>query len=481
MESIWSQTCSIKERASLPGDISAEIAVIGAGMAGVLIASALQEAGAQVVVLEANRIASGQTRNTTAKITSQHGVIYRKLTRSLGAAKAKQYATANEAALEEYRRIVKTQGIDCDFAEQSAFVYGDDLNALREEQIAAKTLGLPASLTENTALPFPAAGAVRFDHQAQFHPLKFLEAVSAPLTIYEKTPVQTVEDHRIGTPLGTVTAEKIIFACHYPFVNFPGMYFARMHQDRSYVLALENAQFPDGMWIFAPGEENAYSFRHWNDLLLLGGGGHRCGENSAGGQYDALRKKAQEWFPGCREKAFWSAQDCMTADGVPYIGSYAESRPEWYVATGFQKWGMTGSMVSAMILRDRICGRDNPYAEVFDPGRFDLKTVSGIAEESAHAAKGLAKRFFKVPNDQASQIPPGHGGIALCHGEKTGVYKDENGTLCPVDIRCPHLGCQLEWNPDEQSWDCPCHGSRFDRRGKLISGPAQTDLDTEEA
>lgn len=481
MDSIWSQTCLIKARETLPGDISAEIAVIGAGMAGVLIASALQETGARVVVLEANRIASGQTRNTTAKITSQHGMIYRTLTQSLGAAQAKQYAMANEAALEEYRRIVKAQGIDCDFEEQSAFVYGDDLKALREEEIAAKTLGLPASFTENTALPFPAAGAVRFDHQAQFHPLKFLKAVSAPLTIFEKTPVQTVEEHRITTPHGTVTAEKIIFACHYPFVNFPGMYFARMHQDRSYVLALENAQFQDGMWIFAPGEENAYSFRHWNDLLLLGGGGHRCGENSAGGQYDALRKKAREWFPGCRERAFWSAQDCMTADGVPYIGSYAESRPDWYVATGFQKWGMTGSMVSAMILRDRICGRDNPYAEVFNPGRFDLNTVSGIAEEGAQAVKGLAKRFFKVPEDQAKQIQPGHGGIVFYHGDKMGVYKDENGTLCPVDIRCPHLGCQLEWNPDEQSWDCPCHGSRFDRRGKLISGPAQTDLDTPEA
>ena len=480
MDSIWTQTCRIRERESLSGDTSAEIAVIGAGMAGVLIASALQETGARVVVLEANRIASGQTRNTTAKITSQHGIIYRKLTQSLGAAKAGQYAMANEAAVKEYRRIVKAQGIDCDFEEQSAFVYGDNLKALREEEIAAATLGLPSSFTERTALPFPAAGAVRFDHQAQFHPLKFLKAVSEPLTIYEKTPVQAVGAHRITTPRGTVRAEKIVFACHYPFVNFPGMYFARMHQDRSYVLALENTQFPDGMWIFAPGEKNAYSFRHWNGLLLLGGGGHRCGENSAGGQYEALRKKAREWFPNCRESAFWSAQDCITADGVPYIGSYSESRPDWYVATGFQKWGMTSSMAAAMILRDRICGRNNPYAEVFDPGRFDLGNVSGIAEESAQAVKGLAKRFFKVPEAQAEQIPPGHGGVVFYHGDKTGVYRDESGTLRPVDIRCPHLGCQLEWNPDEKSWDCPCHGSRFDCRGRLISGPAQTDLGTAE-
>jgi len=479
MESIWSQTCQIEERPTLPGDAETEVAVIGAGMAGVLIASALQEAGKRVVVLEAGRIASGQTRNTTAKITSQHGAIYRKLTDSLGEDSARQYAMANEAALAEYRRIIDENGIDCDFEEQSAYVYGDDPEALRAEAEGAAALGLPTSFTEKTALPFPVAGAVRFEHQAQFHPLKFVKAMAEPLTIYEKTSVQTVEEHRLITNCGTVTAEKIVFACHFPFVNFPGLYFARMHQERSYVLALKNAPSMDGMWIFAKGEANPYSFRTWNGLLLLGGGGHRCGENSADGRYDELRQRAREWFPQSREAAHWSAQDCMTADGVPYIGQYAASRPDWYVATGFQKWGMTTSMVSAMLLRDSICGRDYPYAEVFDPGRFDLETVTGVAEESGQAVKGLARRFFQIPAETAKKLAPGHGGVVFLDGEKVGVYKDEDGTLYPVDIRCPHLGCQLEWNPDEKSWDCPCHGSRFDRFGNLISGPAQTDIHAE--
>ena len=479
MESIWSQTCQIEERPPLPGDAETEVAVIGAGMAGVLIASALQEAGKRVVVLEADRIASGQTRNTTAKITSQHGSIYQKITRALGEDIARQYAMANEAALAEYRRIIAEKGIDCDYEEQSAYVYGDDPEALRAEAECAAALGLPASFTDKTTLPFPTAGAVRFEHQAQFHPLKFLKAIAEPLTIYEKTSVQTVGDHRLITDRGTVAAEKIVFACHYPFVNFPGLYFARMHQERSYVLALENAPPLDGMWIFADGSANPYSFRTWKNLLLLGGGGHRCGENSAGGRYDELRQRAREWFPQSREAAHWSAQDCMTADGVPYIGPYAASRPDWYVATGFQKWGMTTSMVSAMLLRDRICGKENPYAEVFDPGRFDLETVTGVAEESGQAVKGLARRFFRIPAETAKKLAPGHGGIVFLDGEKLGVYKDEDGTLHPVDIRCPHLGCQLEWNPDEKSWDCPCHGSRFDRFGKLISGPAQTDIHAE--
>lgn len=474
MESIWSQTCEIKERAPLSGDLKTEVAVIGAGMAGVLIASALQEAGKRVVVLEADRIASGQTRNTTAKLTSQHGMIYRKLAQTLGMDAARQYAAANEAALAEFRRMIAERQIDCDFETQDAYVYGDNAELLRVEAEYADALGLPASFVEATELPFPAAGAVRFARQAQFHPLKFLRAVAEPLTIYEHTRVQEADGHRLVTEHGTVTAEKIVFACHYPFVNFPGLYFTRMHQERSYVLALENAPKLDGMWVFADGASNPYSFRMWNGLLLFGGGGHRCGENRSGGRYDKLRRKARVWFPRSREAAHWSAQDCVTADGVPYIGQYAASRPDWYVVTGFQKWGMTTSMVAAMLLRDAVCGRENSYAKVFDPRRFDTETIPGVLKEGGKAVKGLTKRIFQIPAEAVEDLAPGHGGVVSLDGEKVGVYKDEDGKIYPVELRCPHLGCQLEWNPDEESWDCPCHGSRFDKYGELISGPAQT-------
>ena len=479
MDSIWAQTCHIKERTPLSRDMETEVAVIGAGMAGVLIASALQEAGKRVVVLEADRIGNGQTRNTTAKVTSQHEMIYRKLTETRGAEMARQYAMANEAALSEIRRVIIERKIDCDFETQDAYVYGDDSDNLRAEAKCAAALGLPASFTEKTELPFLAAGAVRFTHQAQFHPLKFLKAMAEPLTIFEHTRVRDVKKHQLVTEHGVVTAEKIVFACHFPFVNFPGLYFARMHQERSYVLALENSKAMDGMWIFADGVTNPYSFRTWNHLLLLGGGGHRCGENSKGGRYDELRRKAREWFPQSREMAVWSAQDCMTADSVPYIGQYAASRPDWYVATGFQKWGMTTSMVSAMLLRDSICDKENPNAAVFDPGRFDTSMISGIACESGHAVKGLTKRLFQIPAETVQKLAPGQGGIVSLDGKKLGVYKDEDGTIYPVDHQCPHLGCELEWNPDEKSWDCPCHGSRFDRYGTLISGPAQVGTNAE--
>lgn len=474
MKSIWSQSCNIRERECLPGNLEVEAVIIGAGMAGILTAFALQEAGCQVVVLDAGQIGSGQTRNTTAKITSQHGMIYQKLTQTLGMDAARQYAQANQSAVRAYEAIIKAKHIDCDFAVRSAYVYGNDARLLQEEAQAAIGLGLPASFVTDQKIPAPAVGAVKFEHQAQFHPLKFLKPISDGLTIYEHTPVQNVEGDLLTTPYGTVKAKHIVFACHFPFINIPGMYFARLHQERSYVLALDNAPQVEGMYICA--EEGGWSFRNYGELLLMGGENHRSGENGQGGRYEHLRQKAREWFPESREVAHWSAQDCITPDGVPYIGRYAASRPNWYVATGFQKWGMTTSMVSAMILRDMICGKESPYAQVFDPGRFEAAALPGMAADGGQALKGLVKRFFQIPAEAASEIPPGHGGIVFLNGEKVGVYKEDNGTLHAVDIRCPHLGCQLEWNPDEKSWDCPCHGSRFDRYGRLISGPAQEDI-----
>ena len=474
MESIWTKTCAIPPREALRGDVETEIAVIGAGMAGILIAAALQKEGRRVVVLEANRIGSGQTRNTTAKITAQHALFARKLIETLGEDRAKRYAAVNLAAVRAYRDIIRSEGIDCDFEETNAFVYSDDVKRLEQEAEAQARLGLPASFVRDPDVPGGAASAVRVERQAQFHPLKFLKAVSEPLTVYENTSVRRVEDHRLFTGGGKVRAERIVFACHYPFVNFPGLYFARMRQERSYVLALENAPCPDGMWIDAG--DSGYSFRKYGDLLLLGGGAHRTGENRGSGRYEELRVRAAEWFPGSHEVARWSAQDCMTADGAPYIGAYAKNRPDWYVTTGFQKWGMTGAMVSAMLLRDAICGRENPYAEAFAPARFGAATARGVADESGHAIKGLTKQVFQIPAGQAARLPRGHGGIVFLHGKKVGVYKDEDGVVHAVDNRCPHLGCQLEWNPDEKSWDCPCHGSRFDFRGNLISGPAQKGL-----
>lgn len=474
MASIWSESCAIPRRERLTRDIETQVAVIGGGLAGVLTTYRLRQAGKQVVILEADRIASGQTRHTTAKITSQHGLIYHHLVDVLGVEKARQYGLANEAAIQAYRTIITSEGIDCGFEELPSYVYSHTSQPLREEAEAAALLGLPASFVPSIDLPVRAAGAVRFERQAQFHPLKFVRALARTLTIYEETPVLTVEDHRITTREGSVTAEQIIFACHFPFVNVPGFYFARMHQERSYVLALENAPRIDGMYLGIG--KDGYSFRRAGHYLLFGGEGHRTGENSQGGRYQRLENKARALFPDSRVAARWSAQDCITPDRVPYIGRYAASTPDWYVATGFGKWGMTSSMVAALLLTDQLQGVEHPWTPVFAPDRYDKRVLPAMAKETGQAVKGLTRQLFQFPQEASGSLPAGHGGIVSLDGKKRGISKDSAGDESAVSIRCPHMGCQLEWNPDEHSWDCPCHGSRFDCHGRRLSGPAQEDI-----
>ncbi len=478
MESIWSKTVSIKNHPTLQGDLTVEAAVIGGGLAGILTAFFLKQRNVKTVVLEAAQVGSGQTKNTTAKITSQHNLIYNKLIGSFGEDEARQYAQANEQAIQEYRRIIKEQSIDCDFQEFPAYLYSQneqDVPKLQQETDAAKRLGIDAEFTSETELPFSVAGAVKFHGQAQFNPLAFLQTISSDLDIFEHTKVITVEGNRIVTDQGTVTAKYIVFATHFPFLNVPGFYFARMHQERSYVLALEDAAELNGMYLGV--DDQGLSFRNFNRVLLLGGGGHRTGENSAGGKYSFLRQQAKQLYPQSREILHWSAQDCMTLDCIPYIGQFSSSTPDWYVATGFGKWGMTSSMVAAKLISDEITGVENPHSKVFSPLRFTPSaSMKTLVTDMGQAVKGLSRQVFSLPAEDAQAVPVGHGGVVEYEGEKVGVYKDEDENVFVVSTQCPHLGCQVEWNPDEKSWDCPCHGSRFDYKGNLIDNPAQTNL-----
>ena len=476
MRSIWTEQTSIPPRAALEGDRQADVAVIGAGLAGCLTGHLLQKEGLNVVVLEADRIGSGQTGGTTAKVTSQHGLIYDRLITQLGPELAGQYARANQRAVEQYGALVETEGIACDFQRTPAYLYTTQSpGALQKEWSAAVQLGLPARLTTDTDLPFPVAEALCFEKQARLDPLRFLRAVAKDLTIFEHTPVRKADGHILTTDRGTVLAGKVVFACHYPFVNFPGLYFARMHQARSYVLALEGAGRLDGMYYgIDPG---GLSFRMAGDTLLLGGGEHRTGDNAAGGRYGRLRRAARRYWPDSRELAAWSAQDCIPHDGVPFIGQYAVSRPDWYVATGFQKWGVTTSMAAAHILTDAILGRTNDCAEVFSPQRFRLRASFGtLAEDLSVTAGSLLRSYFGAARDAAGEMPVGHGGVVELDGKKVGLYREKEGEDHIVSVRCPHLGCELSWNADEKTWDCPCHGSRFDHTGTLLSGPAQKDI-----
>ncbi|MBO5209351.1 MAG: FAD-dependent oxidoreductase [Lachnospiraceae bacterium] len=424
-----------------------EIIVIGAGMAGLLIAYYLKKQGKDVLVLEANAVASGQTGRTTAKITSQHALKYHKLMQSMDVKKAMLYARANEEAIAEYERLIREEKIECRFKRVPAYLYtSQNPGLLKQEAEAASLLGIDAFFTTETELPFEVTGAVCFRNQAQFSPMEFVKYIAAKLEIMEHTKVIRIRGNRLITESGEFLAEKIIMATHYPIRNVPGFYFMREHQERSCVLELASCDKTVGSYplegMYYGIDSDGLSFRQAGENLLLGGGSYRTGENEYGGTYEKLVQAAKQYFPECKEVSRWSAQDCMPHDGIPFIGRFSVFTPNLYVATGFQKWGMTTSMVAAMLLRDMICGIENPYAKLFAPQRFLIRAATGnFLKDVGMSVKGLVKGFFhkKAP-------------------------------------RCAHMGCELVWNPDEQSYDCPCHGSRYDADGKLLDNPSVHDL-----
>ncbi|MFQ7360806.1 MAG: FAD-dependent oxidoreductase [Clostridium perfringens] len=476
MKSVWSESCKFRKRDALNKDIKTDVLVIGAGIAGILTAYMLKQKGRDVVLIDAAEIASGNTKNTTAKITSQHDLIYSKLITEFGEEKARQYAKANELAIKKYKEIIEYKRIECDFEEKPAYVYSlNEVDVLKEEAKVVKNLGIDAEFVDEANLPFKIKGALKFNNQAQFNPLKFLRGISNELVIYENTRALEIKENLVVTSGGNITANNIVVATHYPIMNAPGYYFMKMHQERSYVLALENTSEIDGMYIDL--NKEGYSFRTYNNLLLLGGISHRTGENEEGGSYDELRKVAKKLYPKAKEKYYWSAQDCMTIDGIPYIGRYSSETPNIYVATGFNKWGMTSSMVSAMIISDMILEKENDFSEIFSPRRFDLSlSINNIANDLIETAKNFIAQKVSIPSSEIEHIKNGHGGIIEYNGEKVGIYKNKEGKEFFVSTKCTHLGCQLSWNADELTWDCPCHGSRFDYKGRLIGSPATKDL-----
>lgn len=426
MESLWSLTAQPKSFETLQNDVKTDVLIIGGGIAGVLCAYMLKSAGVDCVLVEAERIGGGITKNTTAKITSQHGLIYDKLMREFSLEIAQMYLEANQAALAKYRELCEK--IDCDFEQKDSFVYSvNDYNKLEKELTALQNIRFAAKYVKELPLPIKTAGAVCFENQAQFHPLKFLYGISEDLPIYENTKVLAFEDDAVVTSGGRVKAEKIIVATHFPILNKHGSYFLKMYQHRSYVLALRNAADVNGMYV----DESlkGLSFRNCGNMLLLGGGSHRTGKQ--GGNWRELEKFAKQNYKNSAVEYRWATQDCMTLDSVPYIGQYSANTPNIYVATGFNKWGMTSAMVSAMLLTDMINGKKNPYTEVFSPSRTIIRPQ--LAVNAAEAVVNI---------------------------------------LTPTAPRCPHMGCALKYNPIEHSWDCPCHGSRFTEKGKLIDNPA---------
>ena len=426
-KSLWSKDVSLPEFNKLTHDVL----IIGGGICGILCAHFLHQAGVRYILLEKEKIARGITHDTTAKITSLHGLIYDKLINSFGTEYAKKYFHTNENAISKYHELCKK--INCDFKTLPAITYSTNNRKIIEKEVKAlNSLGVLAEFKSDSLLPFKIAGAVSIKNQAQFNPLKFISEIAKGLNIYENTKVNNITSEYAICDKYKVYAKKIIIATHFPFINRHGNYFLKMYQHRSYVLALENAQTLDGMYVDE--DKSGLSFRNSNNLLLLGGGGHRTGKN--GGNFNELTEFKNRYYPDSKITYSWATQDCMTLDSVPYIGQYSPKTPNLYVATGFNKWGMTSSMAAANILCDLVLERKNDFADVFLPSRSILKPqlfVNGIE---------TIKNF-----------------------------------ITPTTKRCPHLGCALKWNKEEHTWDCPCHGSRFTEDGQVLDNPAIKDAD----
>ena len=430
MDSIWGADVQMPRFPQLDSDLHTDVLIIGGGLAGLLCAWNLTRTGINCVLIEQNRLMQGVSGRTTAKLTSQHGLIYGKLLKKFGVEQARLYWQANQNALAELSALAETAA--CDYKLENNYIYATDgTQKLEAEMAACEKLGLPARWEESLPLPFPVTGAIGFSGQAQFHPLKLAAHIAKGLQIFENTKALAFLGNQVQTPKGTISAENIIVATHFPMLNKHGAYFLKLYQQRSYVIALENAPGIEGMYLDCA--ENSLSIRSAGQWLLLGGGGHRTGKEGLGWRLPELA--AEKFYPKAQIAARWATQDCMSLDGMPYIGRYSKATPHLYVATGFQKWGMSNSMLSAMLLTDLIQGKENPYAELFSPSRSMLH----------------------------KQL--------LCNGVETTM-----NLLRPTKPRCPHLGCALRWNKAEHSWDCPCHGSRFDKSGKVLNNPASDDM-----
>ena len=429
MESVWEKTAQKPRFDALGSNKKADVLIIGGGIAGILCAYKLKNSGVDCMLVEATEICGGITKNTTAKITLGHSLIYDKMIKRFGENKARLYAEAQNKAIKEYARLC--EGIDCDYEARDNYVYSlTDRKKIEKEVTALDRLGVEAELSDARELPFPVAGAVRLKGQAQFHPLKFLYEIATDLPIYEHTKVVELMPRKAKTNHGEITYKKLIIATHFPILNKHGLYPLKLYQHRSYVIALKNAQNVGGMYVDE--SDTGLSFRNCRDLLLLGGGGHRTGKQ--GGCWQELEDFARKHYDHAEIVGKWATQDCMTLDDIPYIGQYAKSTPDVFVATGFNKWGMTNAMVAADILCDLVRDKSNRYAATFDPSRTLLRPQLSI-----------------------------------------NAFDSVVGLLTPTVPRCPHLGCALKYNRAEHTWDCPCHGSRFTEDGKLINNPATDD------
>ena len=493
-ESFWIGTSEIPEFPSLSEDVDVDVAIVGGGIVGIMCATFLKQAGKTVAILEAGRVAQGVTGHTTAKVTSLHTLVYDELITKFGEDKARLYAESNQAAIGIVKQLCEARDLDCEFRETNAYTYtvkDDYVSKIKKEAEAARSLGLPAEYLDDIPMPFSVKAAVRFADQAEFHPRKFLGPLARAVPgdgshVFEGTRAVDVQEDdtcRITTSSGKqVTARDVIVATNIPIVD-KGLFFARAEPSRGYALAMDMPQdrIPPGMFINvgAPTHSVRPAPHRGKEILILAGEGHHVGE---GGVHTEHWDRLEDWARselGATEVLYrWSTQDYYSLDKVPFIGRMTPGEGNLYTATGFSAWGMTNGVVAGLLLTDLITGVSNPWSELYDPNRFNVKSLPSFVKKGGHDAKRLLGDRLKsgVDAEQTAALAPGAGAVFDIEGEKVAVHRDDQGQLHARSATCTHLGCIVAWNDAERSWDCPCHGSRFDVDGEVLQGPAATPL-----
>jgi glycine/D-amino acid oxidase-like deaminating enzyme/nitrite reductase/ring-hydroxylating ferredoxin subunit len=496
-QSFWIASTLESNYPTLTQSVNVDAAIIGAGLVGITAATLLKKAGKSVAVIEAGRVAEGVSGHTTAKVTSLHHLIYASLIDQIGQDKARLYAESNQAAIEQIATLVQDEQIDCDFERKDAYTFATEaqhLEKVKAEAEAAQLLGLPATYVGETPLPFEVLGAVKFSHQAQFHPRKYILNLAGKIHgdgsyVFENTRVKTVSGEnpcKVETNNGpTVTARDVIVATHLPILD-QGLFFAKTFPKRSYLIGarIDPTKAPDGMLIGTGEKYRSIRATPTNDggqLLLIGGEGHKVGEaNDTEERYQRLAAYARKHFGVETADFYWSTQDMVSFDKLPYIGKLTPMNQHIYVATGFSLWGMTKATLSAMILSDLILGKSNPWAELYDATRpTPFVTQDSIKNNLDVGARWFGDRF-KGLFDSPEKVSRGEGRVVTVGTKKIAAHRDEAGNLHQVSAVCPHLGCIVDWNAAEQSWDCPCHGSRFTPDGDILHGPAVKCLDQQQ-
>ena len=481
----WEATAPETDFPALSTDLTVDVAIVGGGIVGVTAARLLKAQGLSVALIEARRVGRQVTGRSTAKVTSQHNIIYRRLIDSFGEDAARTYAEANQQAIGRILALSEAHGIDCDFERRPAYVYArseDYLESIQQEAEAAARLGLPASFERNPGLPYLVAGAVRFDEQAQFHPCKYLAGLARTIPgdgshVFENTRALSAARTRVETDRGAVTAKEVLVATHLPLGKI-GLLFGRAFPFAHPMLAarLDGAKVPEGMFISL--DQPTHSFRTHgqgeNARLVAVGGTYKPGHPDDERQSfaDLERYVREDLGVGAIEHR-WTNEDYQPEDGLPFIGRSSSREDAVLVATGFNAWGIAGGTVAGVILSDLAAGRANPWASLFDPTRVNVAAGGPtLLKENLVTAKHLVEGWASRRPKALEAVAPGEASVIRLGGRQVGVYRDPNGNVHAVSAVCTHMGCILGWNATDLTWDCPCHGSRFSVEGEVVHGPA---------